>query len=412
MVTALDYLIRLRLAWMQLAGETLAEGQNLRETASKELSHFYDLLSESVATGDSAPMQNFLNGWVKSQVSFDVAAVGDEPLPSVVPVLHVLRRVTFEVAEKNLEPHETIGLIEQADPIFSSSIEFVAREEVIAGMSYVAVQMKDVQNALEQLDKSKSNFIAVAAHELKTPLTLIEGYAKMLEELVIGNSEARGGDMINGIADGTRRLKEIIDDMIDVSMIDNNMLSLHFQPVWLNQLLALADNELSETVMARGLALRIMDFEGGQDMTYADPERLLQAIMNVLRNAVKYTPDGGSITVDGRKLPGFVEMRVSDTGIGIAAEDQSRIFEKFGRVGNPSLHSSGKTKFMGGGPGLGLPIAKGILEAHGGAIWVESDGYDGEMYPGSTFHLMIPMREAPPEDKSSLLLGSMQTKLD
>ena len=109
-------------------------------------------------------------------------------------------------------------------------------------------------------------------------------------------------------------------------------------------------------------------------MTFGDPERLLQVFRNVLTNAIKYTPDGGCVTVDGRKLPGFIEIIVRDTGIGIDPEDQSIIFEKFTRLGNISLHSSGKTKFKGGGPGLGLHIARGIIEAHGGAIWVESPG--------------------------------------
>ena len=115
----------------------------------------------------------------------------------------------------------------------------------------------------------------------------------------------------------------------------------------------------------------------------------------MLTNAIKYTPDGGKISLDGRKLPGFIEVVIRDTGIGIDPEDQSIIFEKFTRLGNISLHSSGKTKFKGGGPGLGLHIAKGIIEAHGGAIWVESPGYDEETFPGSTFHILLPMLQRP-----------------
>jgi signal transduction histidine kinase len=123
----------------------------------------------------------------------------------------------------------------------------------------------------------------------------------------------------------------------------------------------------------------------------------------VITNAIKYTPDGGKISVDGRTLPGFVEITVTDTGIGIAPENHTRIFEKFGRLGNVSLHSTGKTKFKGGGPGLGLPITKGVIEAHGGAIWVESDGYDEVRCPGSTFHILLPIRKTPPDDKTAKL---------
>jgi signal transduction histidine kinase len=127
-------------------------------------------------------------------------------------------------------------------------------------------------------------------------------------------------------------------------------------------------------------------------MIYGDAERLYQALNNVASNAIKYTPDGGTITIDGRLLPGFVEITITDTGIGISAENQSLIFEKFGQLGRADLHSSGKTKFKGGGPGLGLPITRGILEAHGGTIWVESDGHDEEKMKGSTFHLLFPTR--------------------
>jgi signal transduction histidine kinase len=100
-------------------------------------------------------------------------------------------------------------------------------------------------------------------------------------------------------------------------------------------------------------------------------------------------------------LPGFIEVVVIDSGIGIDQGDQLRIFEKFGNLGDAALHSSGKTKFKGGGPGLGLSITKGIIEAHGGAIWVESEGFDEQRCPGSVFHLMIPSRKSPPDQHAA-----------
>ncbi len=407
MSTVIDLLIRIRIAWMQAASEALARGESLRHSVSAELSRFYDLLTESIATGDPSWMESFLQGWLNAQAVTEVVAPDGGQPPSLVPVLQALRQVMLDVAQANLEPAESLQLISQTELVFTHATEYLAREEVRLGMESVTSKMVEVQGALEQLDKSKSNFIAVAAHELKTPLTLIEGYSKMLEEL-LDREDPRGKTMLVGIANGARRLKEIIDDMIDVSMIDNNMLSLHFQPVWLNRLLALAEAEVTDSVLERRLIFEIKPFDGWDQITYADPERMLQAILNVIRNAIKYTPDGGLITIDGRQLPGFVELRIADSGIGIAPEDQSRIFEKFGRLGNPSLHSSGKTKFMGGGPGLGLPIAKGILEAHGGAIWVDSPGYDEEACPGSTFHLMVPLRQTAPDAKAARLFEAVE----
>ena len=162
--------------------------------------------------------------------------------------------------------------------------------------------------------------------------------------------------------------------MIDVSLIDNNMLSLNSQPLWLSHLLEMLQKNLGEIMRERRLKLEIKKFPGSQEWLYADPERLYQAFQNVLTNAIKYTPDGGSIIVDGRSLPGFVEVTISDSGIGISPEDQATIFEKFGQLGRADLHSSSKVKFKGGGPGLGLSITRGIIEAHGGTIWVESEG--------------------------------------
>jgi signal transduction histidine kinase len=261
----------------------------------------------------------------------------------------------------------------------------------------------NVQKQLERLDRTKSNFISVAAHELKTPLTLIEGYTTMMRDMIEESGQNQFDSLLVGMNKGVRRLHEIIDDMIDVSLIDNNMLSLHFQKITLMHIFSLLEGELSESITERRQKLEIKKFNGINTWIYADSERLYQALNNLLSNAIKYTPDKGKIKVDGRTLPGFIEITVSDTGIGVAPENHSAIFEKFAQLGRPNLHSSGKTKFKGGGPGLGLPITRGIIEAHGGTIWVESEGYDEKKFPGSTFHVLIPIRTEADDPKIAKL---------
>jgi signal transduction histidine kinase len=128
----------------------------------------------------------------------------------------------------------------------------------------------------------------------------------------------------------------------------------------------------------------------------ADSELLKKALDNVIVNAIKFTPDGGSIFINARptQVDGrgeFCEIRVRDTGIGIDPANHSIVFEKLYQLGKVELHSSGRTKFKGGGPGLGLAIAAGIVKAHKGKIWVESPGYDEEKLPGSTFVIQIPL---------------------
>jgi signal transduction histidine kinase len=121
---------------------------------------------------------------------------------------------------------------------------------------------------------------------------------------------------------------------------------------------------------------------------------LLKVFNHLLANAVKFTPNRGCITIAGKPdlENGSIELIIQDTGIGIAREMQELIFNKFYQTGKLGLHSSGKTKFKGAGPGLGLAITKGIVEAHGGKIWVESPGYDEEKCPGSAFHILLPLK--------------------
>jgi len=197
--------------------------------------------------------------------------------------------------------------------------------------------------------------------------------------------------LIEGIQKGTLRLKNLIDDMIDVSLVDNNLLELNFQPYWLNRIIEATVIENNLSLNERKQKLEIIEFDGFKDLNYGDPERILQVFRNIISNAIKFTPDGGRIIITGRKLPGFIETSISDNGIGIDLNDQRIIFEKFSPIGDASLHSSSKTKFKGGGPGLGLHIAKGIVEAHGGTIWADSSGYDENNCPGTTVHILFPI---------------------
>jgi signal transduction histidine kinase len=169
----------------------------------------------------------------------------------------------------------------------------------------------------------------------------------------------------------------------------------------------MATDNYKEAIRERKLSVQITDLEG-LPAVQGDLQRLCQAFSNLIGNAIKFTPDGGSIAINGRTLDDnaddrpqtFVEVLFADTGIGIDPSDQKLIFEKFYRVGAVELHSTGSTKFKGAGPGLGLPIAKGVVQAHGGKIWVESQGHDEAHMPGSVFHVLLPVA-APPTSVSS-----------
>jgi signal transduction histidine kinase len=261
-------------------------------------------------------------------------------------------------------------------------------------------ELERANRDLAKLDKTKSDFLRIAAHELKTPLTLIQGYADILlkEDRSAMESEYIN-DVLRGIIKGTKRLQSIIKDMIDVSLIDSQVLTLRLEPVSVGTIVELAVGKLGTAARERKQTIAVEAFIGIPRIQ-GDPQRLYQVFINVVGNSIKYTPDGGRITISGRLLEAqgaleedFVEIIVADTGIGIDEEDLEHIFGKFYRAGPPiELHSTGKTKFKGAGAGLGLAIAKGIVEAHGGRIWAESDGYDEVRCPGSQFHILLPVK--------------------
>jgi signal transduction histidine kinase len=395
----IDSLKQIRSIWLTKISHQLARGEGVRAGFLRELNQFYDLLLQAIESGDPTWMDSLLDGWVDARTQTDL----QNRDTSLAPILETIWLESFEVARENLGKQEALDLISALMPLYTHSLEHSISKETRQYIEFVSAELEKAKNKLEKLDKSKSDFISIAAHELKTPLTLIEGYAAMLKEQLEILRASQVDIYLKGLDNGTRRLREIIDDMIDVSMIDNSLLSLNFQPLWLNRLFKVLKNEFQQSMQERNLMFAINPFAGIDEMTFGDSERLYQAFRNLIVNAIKFTPDGGKIIIDGRKLPGFVEVTFQDTGIGIDPDDHDRIFEKFGRIGSVSLHSSGKTKFKGGGPGLGLPITKGIIEAHGGAIWVESPGYDEENCPGAIFHVLLPIQKEPPDPHAAKL---------
>ncbi|MCS7251370.1 MAG: GAF domain-containing sensor histidine kinase [Anaerolineae bacterium] len=252
---------------------------------------------------------------------------------------------------------------------------------------------------LQKLDRAKTHFIQIASHELRTPLTHICGYLDLLAETLEEQSEARETQerILQGLRRSANRLEEIVSAMLDISQINAEAFSIYPISFQIPTLVRMALEPFREAIAERNQNL-IVEVPEALPVIYGDLTRLVQALRHIVQNAIKFTPDGGTIQIRARSVPpeeaggtAHVEIAVQDTGIGIDVEDQALIFEKFYRVGPVELHSTGSVKFKGAGPGLGLPIARGIIEAHGGRIWVESPGYDEARCPGSTFYIWIPV---------------------
>jgi signal transduction histidine kinase len=252
---------------------------------------------------------------------------------------------------------------------------------------------------LARLDQAKSDFIDIASHELRTPLTQVRGYNDILDEMLSrGSLTAEAGlEMTAGVRNAARRLEEIVDTMFDVSRLDSETMDIAKSPVAIGSIVRIVLKEWEKAFRERDLTVSARNLTG-LPMIVADSEGVRRVLSNLIQNAIKYTPDGGAIHVEGRAIgldgprgEQAVEIVVRDTGVGIEPENLDRIFDKFYRVGSVMRHSTGRTKFMGAGPGLGLAIARGIVQAHGGRMWAVSPGRDEERCPGAEFHVLLPV---------------------
>ena len=255
---------------------------------------------------------------------------------------------------------------------------------------------QDLQQANEraaQLDRAKSDFLTIVSHELRTPLTHVKGYADVLAELSTANAltPEQIVSITNNISRAVDRLEAIIKAIMELAAIERDEMDLLFAPTTLAEVMESALKPWLRPIQIRHQRLKVTGVEKIPPIK-ADHQRLSQAFSNLVSNAIKYTPDGGQITIQARMLSdGYYEVIVSDTGIGINHRDQVFIFDKFYSVGDLDQHSSGQYSFKGGGPGLGLSIARGIIEAHSGRIWVVSPGHDESRCPGSEFHVVLPL---------------------
>ena len=264
-------------------------------------------------------------------------------------------------------------------------------DEMTEHLQQRTIELEQTNRILEQMDSTKMRFIQISAHELRTPMTLVQGYAQMVQLKSNGNKDIE--KYTKGMLEGTSRMVEIIDNMLDVSRIDSNLLEISPAQTQIDQIIEKITKTFSSAFEERKLTYKVQELSNLPPIN-ADKDLLYKVFYHVIGNAIKYTPDGGSITVSGRIIEDNpqdpeVEITVKDTGIGLDPQYHELIFEKFYQTGEVLLHSSGKTKFKGGGPGLGLAISRGIINAHHGRIWIESAGHNEQTYPGSTVYVRL-----------------------
>jgi signal transduction histidine kinase len=239
-------------------------------------------------------------------------------------------------------------------------------------------ELADKSRQLEVASQHKSEFLANMSHELRTPLNAIIGFSEVLTDRMFGELNEKQDEYLKDINASGQHLLSLINDILDLSKIEAGRMELELTDFNLPSTLDNALTLVRERAGRRGIALSLTVDERLEQIR-ADERKVRQVVLNLLSNAIKFTPEGGRIEVRAGPVDGDVEISVSDTGVGIAPEDQEAIFEEFRQVGTAVKKVEGT--------GLGLALSRKFIELHGGRIWVKS-----EVRAGSTFTFTIPAR--------------------
>jgi signal transduction histidine kinase len=319
--------------------------------------------------------------------------VGEMALIQSAPRAATVRTTTeCTVLEMEKEDFETIL---RRSPRMAIDIIRITLDRIRSNDQKMIADLQKTNKVLRQLDRNKLEFIQIAAHELRTPLTVLKGFVNVMRTFPETNTNAALGEVADGILQGANRMHEVVNMMLDLSRIGNESWKVASVPVPLKRIINDLVSSFEKATTTRNIHLTIQHAEG-TPVIKGDPDLIQKALYQLIVNAIKYTPDGGKILITTRPTVmdddmASVEIAVRDRGIGLNAEHHDLVFEKFYQVGTVALHSSGKTTFKGGGPGLGLALVRGVARAHGGKVWVESAGHDEVNFTGSTLYLMLPI---------------------
>ncbi len=269
-------------------------------------------------------------------------------------------------------PPETVDLLRT----------FAAQSALAIQNARLFRELEEKSRELEAASRHKSEFLANMSHELRTPLNAIIGFSEVLQERMFGELNAKQAEYVQDVHASGRHLLSLINDILDLSKVEAGRMELELAAFSLPAALHNALTLVRERAERHGLTVSLAVDERLGDVV-GDERKVKQVLLNLLSNAVKFTPEGGRIAVTAQPADGFVEIAVSDTGIGIAPEDHEAIFEEFRQVGSDYARKRE-------GTGLGLALAKRLVELHGGRIWVKS-----EVGKGSTFIFTLPVRPWP-----------------
>jgi two-component system, NtrC family, sensor histidine kinase GlrK len=276
--------------------------------------------------------------------------------------LFITRSITLPIDKLIDKTREISNWVFKADLNLSSPPE----------IQELALAINSMCEKLRAVDKMKSDFFSTMSHELRTPLTSIKEGTSLLLEGVGGGITDKQKKLLKIIAAESHRLIDLVNASLDLSKIEAGMMAFDFRPAHISPLIQKAITEIRPWAMAKGIGVEVQD-PPGLPQAPMDTERVLQVLRNLIGNAIKFTPDGGTVVVAASRQEKQLLVAVKDTGIGISKDNIVDIFDKF-RQG--TLENSDYIK----GTGLGLAIVKHIVTAHGGKVWAESEPGQGSSF--------------------------------
>lgn len=260
--------------------------------------------------------------------------------------------------------------------LIRSALNEVRRREQLQELTR---ELREANKKLKKLDEAKSEFISIASHQLRTPLSIIKGYISMIMEGDYGRVDKKLADPMSKIYISNERLIHLVDSLLDISRIESGKMQYEFAPVQLEEIVEGIVDDLKMRTDDKGLYLKFIRPEKPLPRVRADGSKIHEITMNLIDNAIKYTERGG-IVVSLESADNKITLCVADTGVGVTPEETKIIFQKFSRGdGGALVHA--------GGAGLGLFIAKKVITDHGGKIWLESHGRG----KGSKFCFSLPI---------------------
>lgn len=309
---------------------------------------------------------------------FNIKIIATELLVFIVWIAMLAEVLLAETLEKRLlESGILVFVVIFGVLIIKSVIREIKQRE---DLEILSKKLEAANERLKELDKLKSDFVSIASHQLRSPLTVIKGYGSMILEGSFGGTSVAVKNAVEKIYQSSERLIDFVNDLLDVSRIERGKMQYSFEKADIFEIVSSVVEEFQLAAKKKGLILKLKKNNVKIPPLKLDVNKIRQIILNFIDNGIKYTSQG-SIIASALKTEKDVEIRVKDTGFGIDKEDQEKIFDQFMRI---NAGAAG-----GIGAGLGLYVARKIAQAHGGEVFVESEGKGR----GSTFILRLPVRK-------------------